>query len=283
MTKEEIQILRDELYDELPTGEVHAFDLIELIKRHIAKMDDLIEKLQSQQQAATPLPAVGEDWKVEAAAKHYAQVQYGDPAKYTLPDESVFYSACVMDFKAGAEWMQAQLRQQATPPDVAGFKNDIQNAIAKHKYPFAYGRTKGDKEKGIEPENMHVWMIDAAKAAKEVFELLTQQQAPAPEDWKQRAEHFEKEFDAVNKEVLYLQAQRQQQPSLRWVKASELLPEKEGYNFHVKASSRFAGYAWNDTAIYRGAGKWDFAYNKGQYVTEWLEEDARQTKGEGHK
>lgn len=37
-----IRTTRDELYDALPVGDVSAFDLVKLIKKHIAKLDELI-------------------------------------------------------------------------------------------------------------------------------------------------------------------------------------------------------------------------------------------------
>lgn len=40
--QERIEKLRDELYNQLPTGEVHAFDLIKIINNHIKKLDELI-------------------------------------------------------------------------------------------------------------------------------------------------------------------------------------------------------------------------------------------------
>jgi len=38
---EEIIIIRNELYDDLPTANVDAFELIKLIKSHIAKLDNI--------------------------------------------------------------------------------------------------------------------------------------------------------------------------------------------------------------------------------------------------
>ena len=38
--KEVIRALRDELYDALPTGDVNAFELIVLIKKHIEQIDE---------------------------------------------------------------------------------------------------------------------------------------------------------------------------------------------------------------------------------------------------
>ena len=40
--KSKIQKLRDELYNDLPTGEVHAFELIQLINRNIRKLDKIL-------------------------------------------------------------------------------------------------------------------------------------------------------------------------------------------------------------------------------------------------
>ena len=42
--QQQIQSLRDELYDELPIGEVNSFELIKLINNHIKKLDELILK-----------------------------------------------------------------------------------------------------------------------------------------------------------------------------------------------------------------------------------------------
>jgi len=39
-----IERLRNELYEQLPTGEVNAFDLIKTINNHINKLDELIKK-----------------------------------------------------------------------------------------------------------------------------------------------------------------------------------------------------------------------------------------------
>jgi hypothetical protein len=36
--------LREELVDSLPTVEVNAFDLIVLIKKHVAQLDELIDR-----------------------------------------------------------------------------------------------------------------------------------------------------------------------------------------------------------------------------------------------
>ena len=38
----ELANLRNELYNQLPTGEVNAFDLIKIINNHIKKLDELI-------------------------------------------------------------------------------------------------------------------------------------------------------------------------------------------------------------------------------------------------
>jgi hypothetical protein len=35
--------IRNELYDNLPTGKVHAFDLITVIKDHLKKLDEFID------------------------------------------------------------------------------------------------------------------------------------------------------------------------------------------------------------------------------------------------
>lgn len=43
--KKEIQRIRDELYDSLPTGKIDAFNLIEIIKEHIEEIDVLIEDI----------------------------------------------------------------------------------------------------------------------------------------------------------------------------------------------------------------------------------------------
>lgn len=40
---EELSKLRDELYEALPTGKIDAFELIQVIKNHISKLDELIE------------------------------------------------------------------------------------------------------------------------------------------------------------------------------------------------------------------------------------------------
>lgn len=37
-----IEEIRDELYNQLPVGEVNAFDLIKIITNHIKKLDELI-------------------------------------------------------------------------------------------------------------------------------------------------------------------------------------------------------------------------------------------------
>ena len=42
--QQQIQSLRDELYDELPIGEVNSFELIKLINNYIKKLDELILK-----------------------------------------------------------------------------------------------------------------------------------------------------------------------------------------------------------------------------------------------
>ena len=39
--KEQIEKLRDELYEAIPTGPVDAFDLIRVINVHISKLDEL--------------------------------------------------------------------------------------------------------------------------------------------------------------------------------------------------------------------------------------------------
>lgn len=40
---EELSKLRDELYEALPTDKIDAFELIQVIKKHISKLDELIE------------------------------------------------------------------------------------------------------------------------------------------------------------------------------------------------------------------------------------------------
>lgn len=40
---EELSKLRDELYEALPTGKIDAFELTQVIKNHISKLDELIE------------------------------------------------------------------------------------------------------------------------------------------------------------------------------------------------------------------------------------------------
>ena len=39
--QEQVSKLRDELYNQLPTGEINAFDLLEIINNHIKKLDEL--------------------------------------------------------------------------------------------------------------------------------------------------------------------------------------------------------------------------------------------------
>lgn len=46
MIKENLQGLRDELYENIPTGEVNAFDLIKVIKTHIKRLDNLIDAIE---------------------------------------------------------------------------------------------------------------------------------------------------------------------------------------------------------------------------------------------
>ena len=41
---EKIESARNELYNKLPSGEVHAFELIEIIKKHIETLDEIIEE-----------------------------------------------------------------------------------------------------------------------------------------------------------------------------------------------------------------------------------------------
>lgn len=39
--QEKVEKLRNKLYNELPTGEVNAFDLLKIIKNHISELDKL--------------------------------------------------------------------------------------------------------------------------------------------------------------------------------------------------------------------------------------------------
>jgi hypothetical protein len=43
LSEQRIETLRNELYDQLPTGDVNAFDLIKIINNHIKKLDELIQ------------------------------------------------------------------------------------------------------------------------------------------------------------------------------------------------------------------------------------------------
>lgn len=46
MIKENLSGLRDELYENISTGKVNAFDLIKVIKNHIKHLDNLIEAIE---------------------------------------------------------------------------------------------------------------------------------------------------------------------------------------------------------------------------------------------
>ena len=46
MILDDLTKIRDELYESLPTGKVDTFSLITAIKKHIEKLDKIIEEYQ---------------------------------------------------------------------------------------------------------------------------------------------------------------------------------------------------------------------------------------------
>lgn len=44
--KNKISNSRDSLYNSLPSGEIHAFDLIKIIKAHLSELDELLSQLK---------------------------------------------------------------------------------------------------------------------------------------------------------------------------------------------------------------------------------------------
>ena len=42
--KQKLEILRDNLYNELPSGDIDAFGLIKIIKNHIKELDTIIDE-----------------------------------------------------------------------------------------------------------------------------------------------------------------------------------------------------------------------------------------------
>lgn len=59
---------------------------------------------------------------------------------------------------------------------------------------------------------------------------------------------------------------------MKWIKASERLPDNNGYNYFVKATADHAGYLWNATAIFKD-NNWHFLFaQQSTRVIEWLDE-----------
>ena len=93
MMKEQIQKLRDELYDELPTGILDAFDLLTIIKNHIVKLDKVLEDFYTtgrpkttKENAISLYQAKGQDKRLDIVTRcdffenrfHYNVMQNGD-------------------------------------------------------------------------------------------------------------------------------------------------------------------------------------------------------------
>jgi hypothetical protein len=46
--KQKIEIVRDNLYNRLPSGEIGAFELIKIIKNHIKELDTIILEKENE-------------------------------------------------------------------------------------------------------------------------------------------------------------------------------------------------------------------------------------------
>lgn len=66
---------------------------------------------------------------------------------------------------------------------------------------------------------------------------------------------------------------------MKWIKASERLPTKEGYNYFVKANSYWQPFCHNDTATFKN-GIWTFRQDYVYHVEEWLDESTDMDESE---
>lgn len=111
---EEIEKIRNELYDSIPTGKVDAFELIKTIQSHINKLDDYIQSLPSSNSGQVTDDLRNHD-KLEGLLINVCNALYSN-----LTTDST-YDGTFLD-----EWITKYYKNLMSQPSVALYRTTLQ-------------------------------------------------------------------------------------------------------------------------------------------------------------
>ena len=106
----------------------------QILMKHIGEIDwpEFKEFGFLRKATAAIIEAMGEkpdsekDKSIIEAARHHAQVQWGDPAKFISQNEADCYKYAVSDFIEGALWASNRVEAMGVQPNLLNNKQNVQ-------------------------------------------------------------------------------------------------------------------------------------------------------------